>query len=350
MAAVMAALEDEEELFGFDLSGCGDCASSEEEEEEDGYSFASDGAEFRRRVSSAAMAVSGPQGWSVVDGALDEAVALRLRHCAAAATCGSHRFHYDGVSYAKPGIFELDMDDVGVGEKCESYLSSTLRELADGVVAALPASCAIDATARVAVKLQRNEGGAFPCHYDNPGAPNKRALTAVLYLGCDGDDDAPISHDDGGELVLSPFLKRQAKIRPLLNRLVFFKSDTVLHAVSRWTRPAPRYVVSFWFDSDSVNLPGDLELTRDALSFSSYDEAADFFASSPLQRCLSRAVYDEDYVTSIKETIQGGDSEGPMLQGHRRVVDDTNRQLRPLVLELRQRRGALQAMRGPILK
>ena len=35
-----------------------------------------------------------------------------------------------------------------------------------------------------ALKVQRNGGGggSFACHYDNPGRPNKRRLTCLLYL------------------------------------------------------------------------------------------------------------------------------------------------------------------------
>lgn len=35
-----------------------------------------------------------------------------------------------------------------------------------------------------ALKVQRNGGGGacFPFHYDNPGRPNKRRLTCLLYL------------------------------------------------------------------------------------------------------------------------------------------------------------------------
>lgn len=34
------------------------------------------------------------------------------------------------------------------------------------------------------IKLQLNKGngGCFPMHFDNPGPPNKRALTAIMYL------------------------------------------------------------------------------------------------------------------------------------------------------------------------
>ena len=57
-------------------------------------------------------------------------------------------------------------------------------------------------------------GGCFPCHYDNPGPPNKRALTCLLYL------NPTWKEGDGGEVCLRPFLDKEKAIAPLLDRLV----------------------------------------------------------------------------------------------------------------------------------
>lgn len=51
-------------------------------------------------------------------------------------------------------------------------------------------------------------------HYDNPGPPNKRALTCLLYLNPDWKEG------DGGELCLTPFLQKEKVIAPLLDRMV----------------------------------------------------------------------------------------------------------------------------------
>lgn len=51
-------------------------------------------------------------------------------------------------------------------------------------------------------------------HYDNPGPPNKRALTCLLYLNPDWKEA------DGGEVFLTPFLQKEEPIAPLLDRLV----------------------------------------------------------------------------------------------------------------------------------
>lgn len=62
--------------------------------------------------------------------------------------------------------------------------------------------------------MRAGSGGCFPLHYDNPGAPNKRALTCLLYL------NPAWKEGDGGEVCLVPFLKKEIVIPPLLDRLV----------------------------------------------------------------------------------------------------------------------------------
>jgi Rps23 Pro-64 3,4-dihydroxylase Tpa1-like proline 4-hydroxylase len=56
-----------------------------------------------------------------------------------------------------------------------------------------------------ALKAQRNGGygACFPWHYDNPGRPNQRAITCVLYL------NPWWKEGDGGEMVFMPFLQEK---------------------------------------------------------------------------------------------------------------------------------------------
>lgn len=56
-------------------------------------------------------------------------------------------------------------------------------------------------------------------HYDNPGPPNKRALTCLLYLNPDW------KKGDGGEVCLTPFLQKEEVIAPLLDRLVSRRAE-----------------------------------------------------------------------------------------------------------------------------
>ncbi|CAN0313487.1 unnamed protein product, partial [Hapterophycus canaliculatus] len=111
------------------------------------------------------------------------------------------------------------------------------------------------------LKLQRNagSGGCFPMHYDNPGPPNKRALTCLLYLNPDWKEG------DGGEVCLTPFLQKEEAIAPLLDRLVIFRSDRVLHRVLPCN--AERFMLTVWIDSPDVNPPEEstLRITRPQL-------------------------------------------------------------------------------------
>ena len=77
------------------------------------------------------------------------------------------------------------------------------------------------------LKVQFNEGhgGCFPVHYDNPARPNRRKLTALVYLNPEW------AEGDGGELELYPFLERSVVITPLMNRLVLFESNLVLQTL-----------------------------------------------------------------------------------------------------------------------
>lgn len=147
-------------------------------------------------------------------------------------------------------------------------------------------------------------GGCFPLHYDNPGPPNKRALTCLLYLNPDWNEG------DGGEVCLRPFLGKEKAIAPLLDRLVgggwpsllrvwcltsnttpawqsleldvarsrhacflvlvflvqvIFRSDRVLHRVLPCH--AERFMLTVWIDSPDVNPEEEstLRITRSQL-------------------------------------------------------------------------------------
>ena len=67
---------------------------------------------------------------------------------------------------------------------------SSFRELFDSVAfskafaARMPELGLDESTGGTTIKLQLNKGkgGCFPMHFDNPGPPNQRALTAIMYL------------------------------------------------------------------------------------------------------------------------------------------------------------------------
>ena len=163
------------------------------------------------------------------------------------------------------------------------------------------------------IKLQLNKGGCFPLHHDNPGAPNRRVLTCLVYLNRDW------KVGDGGELVAQPFLGAQAyHVAPRFDRMVLFRADVLLHRVLPAHRT--RYCFTVWIDASGddtyVNSSKHLSLLARHIRLSSYDDdlarAAAFFQRSPLQRCLTRFVYAEEYEASLRECM-GHSSDGKIL-------------------------------------
>ncbi|KAG5177957.1 2OG-Fe(II) oxygenase superfamily-domain-containing protein [Tribonema minus] len=245
--------------------------------------------------------------------------------------------------FQKPGIFETDMHDTALQGQLP-VLTSLFEQtaLVDALESRLPDVKLRRGTQGCTVKLQHNtgSGGCFPWHYDNPGRPNKRRLTCLLYL------NRGWQPGDGGELTLLPFLGLAQEVAPLFDRLVVFRSDLVLHRV----RPAraPRYALTVWLDGADGCVNGDRDV---ALHFSKADLGpggdwlglCDRLKASPVQRVLSRGVYQEEYQASLAECMGGAEGEGEMLAAHMAQVRamDASAPLRHLVQRLRATRELL---------
>ncbi|KAL7425993.1 hypothetical protein ACHAXM_000256 [Skeletonema potamos] len=274
-----------------------------------------------------------------------------------------HYFQFGGSALAKPSIYELDlsapddgsMDDtmnknLGSWKHVIDYIGPAFvkkvdeldKQFDDDTSTATAPPIALDVNARPAIKVQLNTGGgSFPWHYDNPGPPNLRVLTCVVYL------NPKWKEGDGGEIVLWPFLSNPTTIPPLHRRAVLFYSDRVLHRVL----PSRNRRVCFtiWSQGMNVNCKRDVALSKDVLQFTSYDQAVHFFAQSPLQRVISRAVYSEEYVESLLECIAGTREENDegittsaekdkVVQQHNASVMSIMSKLRPLIDEFRRRK------------
>jgi hypothetical protein len=165
--------------------------------------------------------------------------------------------------FVKPHIFEVDLHDASLRTKVpelDALFHSTelLQVLSDH----LPQYDLQFSTSDRTLKLQRNagHGGCFPCHYDNPGAPNKRKVTCLLY---------------------------RAKVNaPQDSQLRLTQSD-----------------LADWF--------GFLERLR----------------RSPVQRLLSRGVYEEEYYESLMECMQSTSTEGcvELLKSHETHLENVKR-------------------------
>jgi Rps23 Pro-64 3,4-dihydroxylase Tpa1-like proline 4-hydroxylase len=287
-------------------------------------------------------------GFFYCDQIFDEKEAIRIREellsldvddntstTARLPTFKEHLFQFAGKLYPKPHIYEIDLHDAALRQR-----SATLEQIYRVTGPALVSAAHIafpdldlDPTSASAIKVQLNKGGSFPCHYDNPGPPNKRCLTCIVYLNAEWNDSF------GGQLELMPFLKKKVTVQPLMNRMVVFRSDLVLHGVAPWKVPkedANRLCFTVWIDALTQ---GEYKLTRKHLQFVSWDSAATFFSSSTLQRCISRAVYDEEYEETLIRCVGGTPAEAPMLAQHKHHVQALLSQLRPLIEEFRRRKA-----------
>jgi hypothetical protein len=234
---------------------------------------------------------------------------------------GGNRMHADGrpILFRKPHIYEADMHDPGLAEADIRAFRGLFHSgaLPQAFAKLLPELRLVCDTRGVTIKLQKNNGngGSFAHHYDNPGPPNKRALTCLLYL------NESWKEGDGGELELQPMFKAPVVVAPTMAKFVVFRSDRVLHRV----RPAvaPRLCFTVWIDGEAVNGPDQVNLKAKHIDLSAKStthntaiekvhERAAFLAKSPLQRVLSRALYANEYEASLRECMLEPQGVGPL--------------------------------------
>jgi hypothetical protein len=214
----------------------------------------------------------------------------------------------------------------------------------------------------ITLKLQANCGGAFPWHYDNPGPPNKRKLTLAVYLTEGWTDGC------GGEIELWPFLTQSPlSIAPALGTVVLFRSDLILHRVRPWTRkncqgqgtsgstngtateglPNTRFCFTIWFDSGKVNADDEVNLRAKNL----VESFIPTLLKSPVQRSLSRAVYDEEYRTALADCFGDGTTDYKVSiaihEAHLKPLLQSA-QVRQFIELLRQKKTDLLSEKGSI--
>ena len=201
--------------------------------------------------------------------------------------------------------------------------------------------------ARRTVKLQHNRGlgGCFPMHYDNPGAPSRRALTAILYL------NPRWAPGDGGELVLAPFCAPGVRIAPTHDRLCVFLSDRVCHRVA--PSDAERFCLTVWVDArdeTDANRPEDATLRVAPEERADVASLAGRLRVAASQRVLSRAVHREQYERSLRECMRSAPREQmeAMLEAHAKALREVeaNEALTGVVRRLRMHKEEAEFVAG----
>ncbi|EKX39892.1 hypothetical protein GUITHDRAFT_158359 [Guillardia theta CCMP2712] len=222
--------------------------------------------------------------------------------------------------FTKPNIYEADMHDPSIREHVteltELFFSDEMVQLLQETFPELHLK--LGTRART-LKLQMNagQGGCFPLHYDNPGRPNMRKVTCLLYL------NEGWKEGDGGELELVPFLGKPVVIEPIMDRMVLFRSDLLLHRVL--PNKEARYCLTIWIDAEEGHVNRDedvmLKISRKEESIESVVEQ---LRRSPSQRALSRAIYDQEYKQSILDCMQTSEEVKPMIAAHELHVAATH--------------------------
>lgn len=256
------------------------------------------------------------EGYAVLDGGaptdVAEAFLNEIAHAEQQGLLKPNKVQFllkDGATeVTKPNVFEGDMHDAALREKLPTFADlfahvGAFIEMFNETCPWLQLNNPSDTPQReITIKAQVNRGGCFPWHYDNPSPPNKRMLTMALYLCPDWQPAA------GGELVVMPFLKPQVVVPPRFNRLVLFSSDRMLHRVLPACPSSVRRCFTVWFDSDATNPDDDVNLRAKHL----VEDSIPRLMTTPLQRSLSRAVYDEEYRRSLAECFGRATRDGKL--------------------------------------
>lgn len=118
---------------------------------------------------------------------------------------------------------------------------------------------------------------------------------------------------DGGEITLKPFLQKSVTIEPIFDRMVIFKSNSMLHRVEKSFKE--RFCMTFWIDGSNTNIPEKTELRLHKSSIEDIDNTIKKLRS-PLQRSLSRYIYQEEYEESLYDCMNGAEGCEEMIASH----------------------------------
>lgn len=242
--------------------------------------------------------------------------------------------------FTKPNIYELDLHAESARKLVPEFdqlferFSVHHAELVHALHQYCPELELDPRASATTIKLQHNagNGGCFPLHYDNPGRPNNRRITCLVYLNPDW------KSGDGGELQLLPFCDKEVVIEPLFDRMVLFRADRILHGVKAAAKE--RFCFTIWIDAeiqtnDDANVLLKQKHIKEALD-NPIEHVVRLFRNSGLQRVLSRGLYKEIYESSLR-ACQGRGAPC-MIESHRHIVDSAqaNETLSILIDKLRK--------------
>jgi len=203
--------------------------------------------------------------------------------------------------FSKPNIYEAELlpamlDNSSITIPTLSALSSHLLPWLDSYLAELLPSLLLY-SGHSSIKLQLNTGnGSFPFHYDSPGnRTDTRRLTVLLYL------NSAWREGDGGEMVLQGWLQQRVKVAPVMNRLLIFRSDRLLHRVEpSHTR---RVCLTMWLHGRGCDPP--LPALDEAGGGEEEGRLLAVLSHPAYQRSLSKVLYADEWRTSYAHAHRG---------------------------------------------
>ena len=203
--------------------------------------------------------------------------------------------------FGKPNIYETELlptilDNPDVTIPTLSALSSHLLPWLDSYLDELLPSLLLY-SGHSSIKLQLNTGnGSFPFHYDSPGnRTDTRRLTVLVYL------NGGWREGDGGEMVLQGWLQQRVKVAPVMNRMLIFRSDRLLHRV----KPANtrRVCLTMWLHGRGCDPP--LPALAEVGDGEEVGRLLDVLSHPAYQRALSKVLYANEWRASYAHAHRG---------------------------------------------
>jgi hypothetical protein len=123
--------------------------------------------------------------------------------------------------------------------------------------------------------------------------------------------------------------------------MVIFYSESILHRV----KPAfnKRYCLTIWLDSEMDIAQSQVALPWPGMQdFLDLDPLFKTLANPDLQRLLSRAVYEEEYEKSMRDSLGASSDFQLLLKAHKARIDELNQKMGPIIAHLRSIKIALE--------
>ena len=169
------------------------------------------------------------------------------------------------IAYNKHNVYSLQLPGGELyysSPRLHEYCVAMVKSVVPVLSSAFPESnlCPVFVSNKLAVCI--GEGSAYDKHYDNSGLDDRRKITILIYL------NPSWTKEQGGCFRIYHSLEEYTDIEPIMNRVLIFWSDRLVHSVQPSFAPRGeedhRYALTLWLTSKSVEniARDDEEVTR----------------------------------------------------------------------------------------